>query len=392
MNIVLTQDFFPKIGGAHLWLYEVYKRWPSPVNVMTQDYSLDPARSDQQAEFDSLDHGMLKIIRRDIRIDDINLFSLNCVKQYMYILRCIKEIACNKLITLHCIRVFPEGIAAALFKLLFAKKCRVVVYAHGEEILAAKTSCQLTIFAKIVYSLTDLIIANSNFTKILVKEISSSARVVTIHPGVDVKAFNVSYDAQQACRSNLGWPKDTTIVTTIARLEPHKNHASVIRALAQLHREGLSIGYVIVGEGSERENLVKLSQSLGMRKWVSFVGQVSDEEKKIILAASDIHILPTIWGESIEGFGIAFLEAAAAKIPSISGNIGGQPEAVLHGETGLVVDATSLKELKDAIRCLFLDKDLRKRLGHQGHLWAQQNDWQVVTEKTLRVIQENLRL
>ena len=73
-----------------------------------------------------------------------------------------------------------------------------------------------------------------------------------------------------------------------------------------------------------------------------FTGAVSDAEKKLIFAACDIHAMPSVQlGEMIEGFGIVFLEAAAAGKPSICGNIGGQAEAVLDGRTGLVVTATT---------------------------------------------------
>lgn len=83
----------------------------------------------------------------------------------------------------------------------------------------------------------------------------------------------------------------------------------------------------------------------------------------------------------IEGFGIVFLEAAAAGIPSIAGNAGGQPEAVLHGCTGLVIDGANLAELKQAIRLLAEDVKLREYLGANGRKWAAENDWRSVAQK-----------
>ena len=74
-HIILTQDFFPQIGGAHLFLYEVYKRWPNPVVVLTQDYSNIGELGSLQAKFDSSDHCSLKIVRRLPVIADINIFS-----------------------------------------------------------------------------------------------------------------------------------------------------------------------------------------------------------------------------------------------------------------------------------------------------------------------------
>ncbi len=98
-----------------------------------------------------------------------------------------------------------------------------------------------------------------------------------------------------------------------------------------------------------------------------FTGAVSDAEKKLIFAACDIHAMPSVQlGEMIEGFGIVFLEAAAAGKPSICGNIGGQAEAVLDGRTGLVVDGADLDRVADALRSLVRDRALRQRLGRAG--------------------------
>jgi phosphatidylinositol alpha-1,6-mannosyltransferase len=111
---------------------------------------------------------------------------------------------------------------------------------------------------------------------------------------------------------------------------------------------------------------------------------VSEDEKALILAAADIHVMPSVQvGPMIEGFGIVFLEAAAAGIPSIAGNTGGQPEAVLQGETGFVIDGTDLEQIKSAIRCLARDKELRLRMGRAGRCWAKKNDWDRIVERTI---------
>ena len=384
INILLSQDFFPKIGGAHKWLYEVYKTWPDPVIVLTQDYSRHPELISQQIQFDSQNHGSIEITRRDLEIDDINLFNSKYLVRFFKTLKLIQTIRAQKTLTLHCLRAFPEGIVGLALRLFCRQKCKFVTYAHGEEILIARTSRQLQLFARMVYKRSDLVIANSNSTKKLVKDLAPDAKIAVIHPGVDTNAFNVSVERCTEYRKKLGWPEDTVILITIARMEPRKNHAAVIEVMAGLLKEGLPLGYLLGGTGEEDANLRKLVNKLGLDDRVKFLGRVPEKEKPLCFASSDIHVMPSVQvGSMIEGFGIVFLEAAAAGVPSIAGNVGGQSEAVLHGKTGLVVDGSNLSELKQAIRYLAENKPIREQMGSEGKIWAKKCDWDNVTQQSV---------
>jgi phosphatidyl-myo-inositol dimannoside synthase len=88
-------------------------------------------------------------------------------------------------------------------------------------------------------------------------------------------------------------------------------------------------------------------------------------------------------GEMIEGFGIVFLEAAAAGVPSICGNSGGQMEAVRDGETGIVVDGRESANIATALRQLAREPQRRAQMGRNGRVWAEGFDWQRVCARTL---------
>ncbi|MGH9959424.1 MAG: glycosyltransferase family 4 protein [Pyrinomonadaceae bacterium] len=207
-----------------------------------------------------------------------------------------------------------------------------------------------------------------------------------IHPGVNAE-FSPPEADLQAYRSQWRWPAGTVVVSTVARMEPRKNHAMVIRALAELRKEGRSVAYICAGDGQERARLIGLAQELGMRNWVRFPGAVTDQEKKLIYGASHIYAMPSIQvGEMIEGFGIVFLEAAAAGMPAISGNSGGQSEAVIHGKTGFVVDGASLPDVHQAVRNLVDNGELRAVMGREGKKWAAEHDWTKVVERTRTAI------
>ena len=199
----------------------------------------------------------------------------------------------------------------------------------------------------------------------------------------------MSGEIGHAKRAAWGWPPGTVVLTTIARMEPRKNHASVLRAMSALRLQGYPLAYVIGSTGEELPKLEALVKELDLSGWVRFTGRLSDYERVLTFASADIHIMPSIQaGSMIEGFGIVFIEAAAAGIPSISGKVGGQQEAVIDAVTGYVVDGEAVEEVKRAMMRLSSDVGLRQRMGAEGRKWALRNDWEEVAKKTYIAVVE----
>jgi phosphatidylinositol alpha-1,6-mannosyltransferase len=206
--------------------------------------------------------------------------------------------------------------------------------------------------------------------------------MVRISPGVDAASYLVPEHEVRRQRRQWGWPDETVVIVTVARMERRKNHAMLLESVAALRSRGLPVAYVCGGDGEERSRLEELCRARNLQPWVRFTGAVTDEEKRLTFAAGQIHAMPSIQvGPMIEGFGIVFIEAAAAGLPSLAGNTGGQAEAVLHGETGFVVDGTSLTDVCDALERLVSDPGLRTRMGARGRQWAAENDWARITQK-----------
>lgn len=387
MDIIISQDFFPKIGGAHKWLYEVYKRWPSNVLALVQDYSQDIQLANDQAIFDLRNHGLLTIERHDLLVEDINFLNFFFIRKIFNIFIELKKHIKGDVAKIHCLRSFPEGIAAVFIKKIFGNKIKVITYAHGEEILTAQTSKQLSFIARWVYQNSDLVIVNSKSTQNLLESFSLSGPVEIIHPGVDTKSFTVEENSLRNFRAKFKWSDDTIILCSMARMEPRKNHLKVIESINALRKEGFNVAYIIGSDGAEKESLVKLVEDLNLDEFVKFTGYVSEEDRILTFLISDIHVMPSVQvGPMIEGYGIVFIEAAAAGIPSISGNTGGQREALLDGQTGLVIDGLNYIELKNAIQYLIENKSVRLGMGMRGKVWASENDWEVIAKRTYEII------
>jgi phosphatidyl-myo-inositol dimannoside synthase len=390
-NVVVSYDFLPKIGGAHSWLYETYRRWHSPVQVVTLAPARDEPERREQQEFDAQQHGQLGILRRLAPLAGINLLDPRCALRFWAHRGEISRAAGSGHVVLHALRAFPEGISAALVRMSRGANCSLVTYAHGEELLIAQTSRQLRLAARLAYEKSNLVIVNSESTRRLVLEVCPSVRTECIHPGVDADLFKL--DARQIEQQRADWnvAPGEIVIATVARMEPRKNHEAVLRALLTLRREGLAVSYVCAGDGEQRAHLEELVRSLGLQPWVRLLGRVTDAQKRAIFAAADIHAMPSVQsGSLIEGFGIVFLEAAAAGRPSVCGKIGGQSEAVLDGETGLVVDGADEGAVAGALRRLAMDAGLRTRMGENGRRWAQRHDWPQTVAKTRAAIEAAL--
>jgi phosphatidylinositol alpha-1,6-mannosyltransferase len=184
--------------------------------------------------------------------------------------------------------------------------------------------------------------------------------------GVDPQRFKPDMRSNDRSR--------TKRILTVARLDLHKGHDRVLEALRSIKSKGLVFEYIIVGEGDEERRLRQISKELGLANEVLFAGHIPDRELPGVYASADIFVMASreIPGrlDLIEGFGIAFLEAAACGLPVIAGRSGGVADAVRNGKTGFLVDPEDPKEIADALHLLLTDSDLCRRLGGAGRQWT----------------------
>ena len=376
------------IGGAHHWLYNVYSRWPSPVTVFADSQPNDDTNAfERQRVVDAGDHGSLLIRRIDLSFPDINILSFAFWKRLIAAVRLISVETGRSQATLHCLRAFPDGILGLAWKALAPRRRQIVTFAHGEEISIARSSRQLKILSYWVYKASILVVANSLNTEKLVRSLTPSAKTAVIHPGVTPTDFLFPEEELEHGRTVYGFTHDDMVLVTVGRMEVRKNHVNVLKAMRRLIDSGLQLKYLIVGGGGAEQTLQTLVKDLCLEQAVKFAGFLPDQERSLAMALADIHIMPSINnGLVFEGFGIVFIEAAAAGIPSIAGNTGGQAEAVLDGKTGFVIDGTNVDAIVSAISQLAEKRLLRREMGEAGRRWAAAHEWQTIAVKTFQAI------
>jgi glycosyltransferase involved in cell wall biosynthesis len=154
----------------------------------------------------------------------------------------------------------------------------------------------------------------------------------------------------------LDLPPDAPVIGAVCRLDPLKGLNFLLQALARL----AGVWLVVVGDGPERDRLVALTVELGLAGRVCWAGQRRDVSR--LLSAFDLFVQPSLH----EGLPNAVLEAMAAGLPVVATAVGGTPEAVVDGVTGLLVPPADVEALAQALAGLLADPERRQRLGRAG--------------------------
>lgn len=184
------------------------------------------------------------------------------------------------------------------------------------------------------------------------------ARIHLVPSGVEAERFAAAAALRAAARARLGLAADAWVLAAVGALEARKGHTVLLDALAPLAVPSLVV--VCAGEGGERDALTARTAALGLGATVRWLGRVNDVAA--LLAAADVLVMPS----RHEGLGVAALEAMAAGLPVIASRVGGLPEAVADGETGLLVPPGDPAALAAAIARLAADRPFARALGDAG--------------------------
>jgi phosphatidyl-myo-inositol dimannoside synthase len=273
------------------------------------------------------------------------------------------------------IHIVMSPAAAVIRRVLRAP---TVQYFHAREIGARP---RLAAFA---VRHADALVAVSAYTAGLIRGVGASADDIRlIPPGVDMPDGDASPIQD-------GPPT----VLTIARMEErYKGHDVMVRAMSRVRARVPEARWVVIGEGPLRRTIEQLARAQGLGDSVRFLGAVSDEERARWLRHATVLAMPSRLpaGDTGEGFGIVYLEAGAYGKPVLAGNVGGAPDAVVDGTTGLLVDPTDPPAVAEGLVRLLLDGELAARLGSAGAERAREFAWPRIAERVEALLLEQAR-
>jgi phosphatidylinositol alpha-1,6-mannosyltransferase len=246
----------------------------------------------------------------------------------------------------------------------------VVVLAHGNEYLGWGWRRRWRISNAL--KKVDGVLANSRYTAGLVRPYAGADLAVNVlHPPIealpDAEPEAVARLAEQVGRAR-------PLLVSVGRLEPRKGFDKVIAVLPQLVRRFPDLKFALAGDGPDRARLSTMARDKGVAGRVAFLGQVDDAMRTALLSSADLFVMPTRRaGQSVEGYGIVYAEAAWYGVPSVAGAEGGGAEAVVDGETGCVVAGDDEQAVLRGIEQLLSDDAARRRMGEAAQSRVRQH-------------------
>jgi phosphatidylinositol alpha-1,6-mannosyltransferase len=317
-HLLVTNDFPPKIGGIQSVLWESWRRLdPSSFAVLTSPHP-DAAAFDREQPF---------------RVERIREFALlPHPVMIRRIRRLAEEIGAERVVL---DPVFPLGLVGPRLGLPYD------VVVHGAELTIPGRLPGTAALIRPVLTGARRIIAFGRYPAAVSRSVAGrELDVAVINPGVDIERFRpLDAAGRSEARRRLGIDPHAQVVLGISRLVRRKGFDTAIAAVARLARDLPALQLVIAGSGRDEDRLRRLATETAAP--VRFLGRVPDADLADLYAAADLQVMlcRDRWGGlEQEGFGIVFVEAAAAGVPQLAGRSGGSADAVDHGVTGIVLE------------------------------------------------------
>ena len=354
MYLIITRAFPPELGGMQSLMWGLTKEMAKNFMIKVfADYQENHKEFDKKENFSIERVGGIKFLRKIRKAQLINEF--------------LKE---NKV----------QGIIADHWKSLELIKTNKKKYCliHGKEINHPKESSLNKRVIKVLNNV-EKVIANSEYTKNLaINNGINKEKVKVINPGVN-PAKELNKKSLEKVESLL--KTKTPRLITVSRFDKRKNHEKVIMALRNLKQIYPDIVYICIGYGDEEENLKKLVEELNLGSQVMFFKDITDDLKNSLIAKSHIFVMPSIiHKKSVEGFGIAYVEAAQYGVPSLGGKDGGASDAIEHDRTGLICDGNNLDDIYSSLNSMIENKKYFE-LGRNAKEYVTKFQWEKIIEE-----------
>ena len=359
MYLVVTRSFPPELGGMQSLMWGLSKELSKNYLIKVfADYQDGHKEFDENVNFSIERVGGIKFLRKIRKAQLIDEVS--------------KE---NQI----------QGIIADHWKSLELLKNNKKKYCliHGKEINHPLGSRLNQRVLKVLNNV-DKVIANSNYTKNLAIEIGvNEEKIIVINPGIDqIKDLDKKSLEKVESLLKIKTPR----LITVSRFDKRKNHEKILMALRNLKQIYPNIVYICIGSGEEEINIKSLIHQLNLQGQVMLFENISKELKNALVAKSNIFVMPSIIHKtSVEGFGIAYVEAAQYGIPSLGGKDGGASDAIDNGKTGLICDGNSLDEIYSSINNMLENKKYLE-YGSNAKNFVKKFQWSEIIEKYKKII------
>ena len=269
------------------------------------------------------------------------------------------------------------GFAALVYTWLCPRVKMLLTLQEGDplEHYAARAGA-LNFLHRMIFQRANIVQAISTFLAKWAKDMGAKSESVVIPNGVEVNRFasRISDAERHEMRNGFGFSDSDVVVVTVSRLHQKNAVDDLIRSLAS---SPSNVKALIAGDGDERDALHAIAEKMNLRERVVFLGNKSQEELPAILQSADIFCRPSL----SEGLGISFLEAMASGLPIIATPVGGIPDFLRDGETGVFCQPRDPASIARAVERIQSYPGLREKLVRQGEALVRKSyDWDTIAQ------------
>jgi len=350
--LIFSIAYYPLIGGAEIAMKEITGR-------------IDSIR------FDMITLRFDKKSPKFEKIGNVNVYRVTGTKLFFPIIACFKATRLhkkNKYDAIWAMMAAYAGFSALFFKLTHPKIPYLLTLQEGDPLdyIKKKVHFVYPLFSRI-FTKADYIQTISNYLANWAREMKAKCPIEVVPNGVDINKFKSQI-------SNLKNTEEKILITT-SRLVKKNAIGDVIEALQYLPE---NVKFWILGDGPEKKNYALLVTRYSLQNRVKFLGFIEHSEMMKYFEKADIFIRPSL----SEGMGNSFLEAMAAGIPVIAAPVGGIPDFLRDGETGLFCEVRNPKSIAEKVK-LYLENDgLREKIIKNAREMVIKNyDWNLIAPK-----------
>ena len=375
--LCITNDFGPRAGGIETFVIGLIERLPHGTVIVYTSAQENSAPYDLKW----LQNFGVEVVRDKSKILLPTPGVAYCVNAL------VRE---RKITTVFFGAAAPLGLLSKGLRRAGVKE--IVALTHGHEVWWSKVfpfTLAMKSISREVNNLTYLGEFTRNAISKSVTKVAAQS-MVKIAPGIDTDHFSPQ-DARDL-RNELGLTEKKVIVS-VGRLVHRKGQDVLIEAMPAIIKDVPEAHILMIGEGPYRSYLENRVKALGIQERVTFIGRIQYADLPRYICVGDLFVMPSrsrLAGLEVDGLGIVYLEASACGLPVIAGDSGGAPDAVLEGQTGLVVDGTSKSDVAAAVVELLLDPDRSKAMGIRGRQWIiQEWRWEIWSARFAELLKVN---
>jgi glycosyltransferase involved in cell wall biosynthesis len=386
--LIFSLTYHPFMAGAELAIKNITDR-------------MDP----DQYSFDMITLRLDSSLARRERVGNVDVYRIgftrhspsarDLVRFPMYLNKVFYPLlACFKALRLHRTRGYAAmwssmtymGFPAVMVKWFYRRLPMILTLQDGDtpEYIAERRRIRVVgwLFRQIFIK-ADIIQVISNYLGKFARDQGATCPVVVIPNGADIKKFsifNVQFSNNEELRKKNGIKLNERVIITVSRLV-EKNGVDVIISAIQHLPEDTRL--IIIGDGPLRKTYELQTKACGLTTRIQFLGDIRHDFVPGYLALADVFVRPS----RSEGMGSAFIEAMAAGVPVIGTAVGGIPDFLHDGQTGLICVVDNPKDLARKILRILNDRDLRERLIVAASQMVQASyDWGAIARRMEREV------